>query len=322
MPEASSRLTLWGVEVFLATAEEGAVSAAARRLGASPSAVSQQLTALETAIGVKLVDRTQRPVQLTAEGEMFRRRAQIILREARDAQAELRSPDLAQLTTLRLGMIEDFDADVTPRLLLDMAAELKRCQFLLETGASHRLFDLLETRALDAIVAADLGLSADGLEMHPLLEEPFVLAAPHGVFKATPPKREDLLKLPFIQYTGRHVMGRVIAGYMARHNIRLPRRFELDTYHAIMAMVAGGTGWTILTPLGLMRAHRFRDQADIFPLPFPTSLSRTITLTARAGDAHGLPQEIASRLRPLLQELIVTPTVERLPWLEGKLRVI
>ena len=321
MPDTSSRLTLWGVEVFLATAEEGAVSAAAKRLGASPSAVSQQLTALETAIGVRLVDRAHRPVVLTPEGEMFRRRAQVILREARQAQAELRAPDLAQLTTLRLGMIEDFDADVTPRLLLDMAVELKRCQFLLETGASHRLFDLLETRALDAIVAADLGLSAEGLEVHPLLEEPFVLAVPRGAFAVPGPNADDLLALPFIQYTERHLMGRTISAYLTRHNLRLPKRFELDNYHAVMAMVAGGTGWSILTPLGLMRAHRFRDQADIFPLPF-APLSRTITLTARAGNAHALPQEIASRLRPLLSELIVAPILDRLPWLEGDLRVI
>ena len=38
-------MTLWGIESFLAVAEEGAISAAARRLGVSPSAISQQLKA-------------------------------------------------------------------------------------------------------------------------------------------------------------------------------------------------------------------------------------------------------------------------------------
>ena len=62
MTEAQGRVTLWGIEVFLATAEEGAISAAARRLGVSPSAVSQQLSSLEAALGTALLDRSARPM--------------------------------------------------------------------------------------------------------------------------------------------------------------------------------------------------------------------------------------------------------------------
>ncbi|MGA0924958.1 MAG: helix-turn-helix domain-containing protein, partial [Lutimaribacter sp.] len=65
MVDSPGKITLWGVEVFVATAEEGSISAAARRLGASPSAVSQQLTNLEGAIGTTLLQRNTRPVVLT-----------------------------------------------------------------------------------------------------------------------------------------------------------------------------------------------------------------------------------------------------------------
>ena len=111
------KITLWGIEVFVAPAEERSISAAARRLGASPSAVSQQLTNLETAMGVTLLERNARPVRLTPAGETFRRRASSILNEAAQARAELASRDLSALTRVRLGMIEDFEADVTPQLL-------------------------------------------------------------------------------------------------------------------------------------------------------------------------------------------------------------
>ena len=79
MAEISGRITLWGLEVFVITAEEGAISAAARRLMASPSAISQQLTALELALGTPLLDRSTRPVTLTPAGQMFRKRARLIL---------------------------------------------------------------------------------------------------------------------------------------------------------------------------------------------------------------------------------------------------
>ncbi|WP_208349279.1 LysR family transcriptional regulator [Pseudaestuariivita rosea] len=312
MAHVTDRFTLWGIEVFVATAEEASISAAARRLGASPATISQQLTNLEAAMGVRLLDRNSRPVRLTPAGEIFRKRAQSILNEAALARAELARSDMAALTRFRLGMIEDFDADVTPGLLSEMSVMLEDCQFLLETGPSHRLFDQLDARALDVVVAADMGATADWMEVHPLLQEPFVAAVPHG-------DRHAPDHLPLIQYTQRHFMGRQIAAHLARQNLSLSHRFELDSYHAIMAMVAEGRGWTILTPLGWMRAQRFRDQVDLIPLPYDP-LTRTISLNARSGILADMPGSVAGRLRPLLQDLVVEPAVAAYPWLEGNLK--
>ena len=315
MASTTGRMTLWGVEVFVATDEETSISAAARRLGTSAATVSQQLTNLETALGAILLNRAERPVTLTPAGAMFLRRANTILNEADQARAELAMADLSRLTRFRLGMIEDFDADVTPRLLSLMGNDLKSCQFLLETGASHRLYDLLDARALDVIVAADMGDVGEGMEVHPLLTEPFVVAAPKGADMA------DLRQMPLIQYTTRHYMGRLIAGHLARQNLTLAHRFELDSYHAIMAMVAQGAGWTILTPLGWLSAQRFQGQVDVLPLPF-APLSRTISLTARRGVLGEMPWGMVQRLKPLLAEMIVGPAVAQLPWLQAELRVV
>lgn len=314
--ETGGRITLWGIEVFVAAAEEGTVSAAARRLGVSASAVSQQIAGLEAALGAELLDRGARPFALTPAGEIFRRHAQTILNEIAEARAEMGMADLSHLTRFRLGMIEDFDAEVTPRLLSGMAEELKGCQFLLETGASHRLFDQLDARALDMVVAADMGAAADWMEVHPILAEPFVACLPKGLAADA-----DLTALPLILYTQRHYMGRQIAAHLARQNLRLAHRFELDSYHAIMAMVAEGAGWTILTPLGFLHAMRFRDRAELRPLPFGR-LERTISLSARAGVLRDMPARVAARLRPLVEQQVVDPALGRYPWLAGDLRLL
>ena len=313
MAEAEGRVTLWGIEVFVAAAEEGSISAAARRLGVSPSAVSQQLSGLETALGATLLDRSGRPVQVTPAGAMFRRHAQTILNAASEARAELAMADLSGLTTLRLGVIEDFDSDVTPRLLSALARDLKGCRFLLETGASHRLMDQLEARALDIVIAADSGPAAeDWREVHPLMSEPFLSVTPPGA------RIEDL---PLILYTARHLMGRQIAAHLARHGLKPAHRFELDSYAAILAMVAGGEGWTILTPLALHQARAFRAQVEVRPLPFP-ALERTLSLSARAGILHGVPAQIAARLKPLIAEVVIAPALAAAPWLTPALRVL
>jgi DNA-binding transcriptional LysR family regulator len=314
MTEGQGRVTLWGIEVFLAAAEERAISAAARRLGVSPSAVSQQLSSLEAALGAVLMDRSARPMSMTPAGTMFRRHAQVILNAEAEARAELALSDLSGLTTLRLGMIEDLDAEVTPRLLAELAGELKGCRFHLETGASHHLLEQLSNRALDMVVAADAALETpEGWrEVHGLLAEPFLAVAPKG---------GDIGRLPLIQYTTRHLMGRQIAAHLARQNLRIGARFELDSYRPILAMVAAGAGWTILTPLALHHAARFRAAVDLQPLPFEP-LGRTLSLHARAGVLRDMPSDVAVRLRRLLHAQVVEPTRALWPWLGETLRTL
>ncbi len=305
----------------MVAADERSISAAARRLDVSASAVSQQLTNLETAVGAILLQRNARPIRLTPAGEILQRRAQVILNEAALARAELATSDLSKLTRFRLGMIEDFEADVTPQLLTHMAGELQGCQFLLETGATHYLHDQLDARALDVIVAAEFGAGADWAEVHPLMREGFAVAAPKGMIDQSANILKQLQKIPLIQYTQRHYMGRLISSHLARQDLTLPHRFELDSYHAILALVGQGAGWTILTPLALMRARRFADQIDVFELPFEP-LSRVISLTARKDMLQDMPGQVAETLRPILQRSIVDPAIAAHPFLQGLLSVI
>jgi DNA-binding transcriptional LysR family regulator len=314
MPDAPGRVTLWAIEIFLAAAEEGTVQGAARRLSASSSAISQQLTALESALGTSLVDRSARPLRLTPAGMTFRRHAQAILNELASARAAIGLSGLSGLSSFRLGFIEDFESEVTPRLLSALGREWPGCQFLLETGPSHRLHDQLDARALDLIVAADTGEATDGDEVHMLLEEPFVAVVPKGCGDGTP-------DLPLILYTARHHMGRQIADALARRNLRPAHRFELDSYNSIMAMVAAGTGWSILTPLGVLHAAQMRDRVELRPLPF-ASFGRRVALFARRDVLGDMPADIAARLRALLQETIVTPVLAEHPWMAGGLKVI
>ena len=153
------------------------------------------------------------------------------------------------------------------------------------------------------------------------MEEPFVVAAPKGTVDPSGDVAAALHAMPLIMYTQRHHMGRMISAHLARQKIRFGHRFELDSYHAILAMVSGGAGWTILTPLGLMRAHRFRADVDVLPLPFKP-LERTISLSARAGVLQDMPSEIAGRLRGHLQELVVDPLAQSWPWMGDSLRVL
>lgn len=312
MPEAQGRFSFWGIEVFLAIVEEGSISAAARRLGVSPPAISQQLSALEAQLGSTLFDRSARPFAPTQAGLLFRRHAQAILNAEAEARSDLAQAHLSRLTTLRLGVIEDFDAAVTPALLTELAATMPETRFLLETGPSHRLLDQLESRALDVAVAAEMGsetTDAGWREVHTLLSDPFLAVRPK--------QRTDA---PLILYSQRHLMGRQIAAHLARNNHRPHVRFELDSYNAILELVAKGEGWAILTPLALHHGQAFLADVVVERLDLPP-LARTISLSARAGVMGGLPQAIAQVLKRKISETIVAPAQARWPWLMSDFRL-
>ena len=76
---------LASITAFLRVAENGGFSAAARSLNVSPTTVSDQVQALETALGVRLLNRTTRRVSLTEVGREYYERCSQILHELQEA---------------------------------------------------------------------------------------------------------------------------------------------------------------------------------------------------------------------------------------------
>ena len=82
-------LKLEGIASFVAVAESGSISEAARRLHLSKSIVSERLAEVERQIGASLLHRTTRKVSLTEDGTAFLDRAARILREVEEASADM-----------------------------------------------------------------------------------------------------------------------------------------------------------------------------------------------------------------------------------------
>ncbi|MCX8999434.1 LysR family transcriptional regulator [Rhizobiaceae bacterium BDR2-2] len=82
-------MKLEGLASFVAVAETGSISRAAKRLNLSTSVVSERLARLERDVGAALVHRTTRKLTLTEDGAAFRGRAAAILREVDAAAVEI-----------------------------------------------------------------------------------------------------------------------------------------------------------------------------------------------------------------------------------------
>ncbi len=87
---------------FVRTVETGGFSAAARQLGLTPSALSKLVTRLEDRLVARLLQRTTRRLQMTAEGEAFYARALPILKAMDEAEAEVTEAGTSPRGLLRL----------------------------------------------------------------------------------------------------------------------------------------------------------------------------------------------------------------------------
>ncbi|RWC66465.1 MAG: LysR family transcriptional regulator [Mesorhizobium sp.] len=82
-------LKLEAAAAFVAVAESGSITEAARRMALSKSVISERLSELERGLGTKLLDRTTRKLSITEAGRSFYERAKRIMQEVADASAEI-----------------------------------------------------------------------------------------------------------------------------------------------------------------------------------------------------------------------------------------
>ncbi len=92
------------LDAFVASADEASFSAAARRLGITPAAVSKSVARLEAGLGVRLFQRSTRSLSLTEEGERLFRQVRMPWTEIGDALAELQQGAGKPAGTLKVAM--------------------------------------------------------------------------------------------------------------------------------------------------------------------------------------------------------------------------
>lgn len=122
MPPTSATPQLADLQLFVLALQAGSLSAAGRTLGISPAVASKRLTRLESSLGVRLLQRSSRRLQLTAEGAAYRDRIAPLLAELHDAGEALRTQGKAVRGALRIATTHAFGR----RWLGPLAAEFGR----------------------------------------------------------------------------------------------------------------------------------------------------------------------------------------------------
>lgn len=167
-------------------ARERGFSRAAVNLHVAQQAVSQQVKAVEDALGVQLFERTNRGVEPTAAGEAFVQEARRTLdaadRVAQRAQAAARG----ELGTLRLAYTLSTVYDTLPVLIDALAADHPGLKVTPREVFAEDIERLLDDERIDLALAPHVG-HRTGLDQHPIRQEPFVAAVADNHPLATQP---------------------------------------------------------------------------------------------------------------------------------------
>lgn len=317
----SDTVSLKALEVFEDLARTGSMRETASRLNMSTPAASQQLKQLESALGRPLVVHNRRPMELTRHGGAYLAHVRQALQQLRQGAAELLLDDLGTIRSLRIGIIDDFDSEVSPQLAVALTETYKPGELTLTTATSTRILQDIADGDLDIGIAANPMELPNGVLENPVLLDPFVLAVPKDYLSAAPASLDALEALRFLRYESSLALGRQIDTHLSRLRLTLSSTMALDSNQAIFGLIANGNGWAITTMVGYLRARRFHDQVDIHPLPF-TPFSRTISLLHHRDGTPAVANGIAETLRKILQSTIVDPAQQRSSWLEQSFRVI
>ncbi|HWQ07776.1 MAG TPA: LysR family transcriptional regulator [Holophaga sp.] len=155
------------LETFLVVCEERNLSRAARRLFRTQPAITRQIQALESLLGVRLIARSPRGVQPTPEGEELRIRGARILGELRSLK-DLGSGEEAPAGELHIACSDNVACHVLAPVLGRYAAACPKVQVRLVSGVTPGIANLVERGACE-LGFVMLPLRNPRLALHPVL---------------------------------------------------------------------------------------------------------------------------------------------------------
>ncbi|MCU4615587.1 DNA-binding transcriptional regulator HcaR [Acinetobacter sp. NEB149] len=162
---------------FITVAEELNFSKAALKLYTAQPSLSQQIKDLEEDVGVKLLNRTKRKVELTEEGAVFLEQARLTLAQADKAVAMARQVSQAKQQMLRIGFVPVAEMKIFPYILPNLRVQNPDLKIELLSLNNNEQMRLLKKGDLDLTFTRH-NFNSDEIESQFVIREPLIFLLP------------------------------------------------------------------------------------------------------------------------------------------------
>lgn len=254
-PSAPMHGTLKDLRIFVCAYEERSFTAAAQRVHATQSGVSQHVKQLESQLGVALFLRERGRIRPTPAGDLYYRQCVEVLRGYDQAGRSVRAFAgglggevvaglMPTLTRCALAPALTRFVDANPNVLISVVE-----------GFSATLTDMVLAGRLDFAIVPAFG-DTPGVRQRRLHRTPEVLvsAAGCGLLERAPVRLADLPPIRLVMPAPRNVRRPLLEAYLRASGAVVARSMELDTMHGTLDVVARSDWKTILPAVMMMHA--------------------------------------------------------------------
>lgn len=240
-------MQLKSLRIFCDVVRAGSFSRGAAENGLSQSAASQVINQLEERLGVKLIDRSKRPWDLTAEGDYFYRGCRKIVRQYRDLEDGVRSFHDEVVGHIRVASIYSVGLSHMNRHVQDFLRRNPKADIQLQYEHPDRVYQLIERDAVD------LGLVSFPKDSRQITAQPwrdeamvFACSPEHPLASRKLIQVADLNGLPFVHFGGDLKIRRELDRFLTKHDVTVQTVMQFDNTEIIKRAIETNTGVGLL----------------------------------------------------------------------------
>ncbi|WP_283813530.1 LysR family transcriptional regulator [Bradyrhizobium sp. Leo170] len=243
--------------------------------------MSMQIKLLEDQVGVALLHRTTRHVELTAEGVQLLEHAKRALGEWEHGLREIREAIDIQRGTLSLACVPTIAATILPQVLSKFQSSYPGISITLRELAAEDMLDCLRRRETDF----GIGPAMDGtteFQFTPLFTDPIYALATHA-YPFRKRHTVDLAELstyPILLNSKSAALRSMLERALAGRSLHMTIKFEVEHSHTLGALAAAGLGVGILPKVAL--PHPLKRNMQALPITNP-ALERTVCIVSLKG---------------------------------------
>jgi len=282
------------MKYFVAVVDSGSVSRAAGRLFVAQSALSKQISDLETDLDVILLHRSHSGVFPTESGKVFYEYCKAILKQMGDAREAVHFPAEAIVGNVVVGVPQSASVALALPLINAVQAQLPNISLHINEELTGNLLEQLRQGHVDLAVFTS-NIELQGFSFSPIAQEDFYLVTPaklpRGEGEGDASLEEALsgpLMLSGLQHS--HCLRSIIEETVARLGLHMPALLaEINSVHILKTAVEAGKGNTIM-PLALVEQEVMQGRLSARRID-PAQVSRTLGICR----SNNIPETNAKR---------------------------
>src|SRR5215467_11289137 len=244
------------VRAFVAVADAGTVSGAARDLYVTQSAVTRRLQRLEASIGASLLDRKTRPVTLTGPGQVVLERCRRLLNDFREVRAAAANGHLP-MGEVKIGVAHALTEITLTEPVEEVRRKFPKVALRLLTGWSQDLLERVRSGSLDAavILLAEGERLPAGVAGQQMGKERLLVVVGRGAGTPRPRRIQDLSGTSWILNPEGCAARAALRRTLLRANIDMVVAVETYNYELQLALVARNRGLSLVPERVLSRSR-------------------------------------------------------------------